>query len=366
MSVVADFLNEYHKYLDGDVAKDEMLGKWQNLTPDHQKLVKRAVETSSKFNLSYFLQDTLCPSNSEGQIVLSSAILADDEVIDVELPLLGRTGSNLLFEGRAAIIVAGAKTGKSMLMLHSFKHWEGKEIKIYTEEKRPTWNRRLHKLQDAGIVLDNLKIVYDQNVGFSEVLTGIYNTERNGIVILDTLRRYGNYTDENDAIQAQAGVVPLIEAAEDAGVTLIALHHSNKTSSEYGNRSAVYASAGSTAITAKFDSIIQIKKCGDKLVIDGDVRDYKASKLEAKWIDNLLTAIDPHVNPETGKEFTLPEKILNLLREEPGLTRNEIYEKLQAGSQESIRVEVSNLKGKGKLIETGSRATATYSLPEEN
>lgn len=88
-----------------------------------------------------------------------------------------------------------------------------------------------------------------------------------GLVLLDTLSRYWNVPDENDAAQVVAAGSPLLDLAHETNVALLALHHDKKRADKRGGENGTNI-RGSSAIFALADQALMLSRPqgrGDRL-----------------------------------------------------------------------------------------------------
>lgn len=137
------------------------------------------------------------------------------------------------------------------------------KVLVVTEEGSGLWARRRDDLgigDHASFILRPF-VAKPSNIEwrrFVEYLAGLVQSDGYGLVILDTFGAVAPYTNENDAAEMMAALMPL-HAITQAGAGLLLIHHPRKGDADEGQ-----ASRGSGALPGFVDTIIELRRFDKK------------------------------------------------------------------------------------------------------
>lgn len=172
---------------------------------------------------------------------------------------------------RKTIFVGHPKAGKTTLMSHLVRGLSGARCSIgppvlpcktliITEEHEDLWKRRRDDMHING---DQVYLISGQRTPNYEYWNALLEIAgkfmlSKGIetLMIDTLSNVWPVMDENDAAQTGRGLDPLTDLA-NMGLAVVCVHHAPKQ-----KQSAVISARGSTAITAFFDIVINMRTAG--------------------------------------------------------------------------------------------------------
>lgn len=172
---------------------------------------------------------------------------------------------------RKTIFVGHPKAGKTTLMSHLVLGFSGRPANvgpkispvktlILTEEHEDLWKRRRDDLNIDGtqIWIQRIKRALTQEDWLNTItqVAVFCALQEIGCIIIDTLSALWPATDENDAIAVGKALDPL-NALANSGFSIICIHHAPKA-----KQSAVISARGSTAITAFFDIVVNMRTAG--------------------------------------------------------------------------------------------------------
>ena len=142
-----------------------------------------------------------------------------------------------------------------------------------------------------------------------------------GLVVIDSLSKYWDVTDENDAAQVTAAMRPIRQLAEDTDAAVVLIHHNRKSGGEDG-----VDIRGSVAIHATVDVAISMKRDKDhetRRYLEATSRhDETPRKLVVEFEDGVFRALGTASEVKSRENQS---RLLEVLTDEP-LTIDEISE----------------------------------------
>lgn len=277
---------------------------------------------------------------------------------------------------RKTMFVGHPKAGKTTLISHLIKGFSGATAHVgppvipvktllITEEHPDHWRRRRELLGIAPKMIGIMPIIKrytDQKewAMFLGLVTKLCLDEEYKCVIIDTLSSLWPVQDENCAVAAGLGLEPL-NIISEAGIALLCVHHAPKGKSQMG-----LSGRGSTAITAFFDVIVDMKRHGKgvhntRRKLTSWSRDLETPEVLAmqyvgsEGYENIqvLDGGDEDHMEELEVQADLM-RITDLLPEEaPGKTMSYLTRSLGMGSRSINRILDSGIKD-GTVVRLGS------------
>lgn len=280
---------------------------------------------------------------------------------------------------RKTIFVGHPKAGKTTLMSHLVKGLSGAATNIgppclscktliLTEEHLDLWKRRRDDLGIIGteVWVQRIKRAVDYEAWSKRITSAEDFMLAHDIttIIIDTLSSLWPCLDENDAAGVGRALDPLNKLA-DRGMAVVCVHHAPKA-----KQSAVISARGSTAITAFFDIVINMRTAGkgshttrrslkswgrDLETPESLLLDYRGSEgyvlyeADETIQDPREQAVAMHMaaNRQDNKA-----KVLALLIPEMGQTRSDIRESLNI-SEPTFQDIINDLMSEDKVTRTG-------------
>jgi hypothetical protein len=147
------------------------------------------------------------------------------------IPILGVGG--LLRKGRATLLSAREKTGKSELIYRLAREWldYGLSVLVFSEETAADLAERL---EEIGGDWECLHICFTWECTPAEMLGNVREWDlAEAVIILDTYRSVFQLEDENDPATVGNALRPWTDAQRRAGWTLLISHHENREGTGY-------------------------------------------------------------------------------------------------------------------------------------
>jgi 5S rRNA maturation endonuclease (ribonuclease M5) len=171
------------------------------------------------------------------------------------LPLLGVEG--IIARGATTLLAAHPKAGKTTLLVHACREWlqQGLRVVYLSEEPPLAWKLRTQRFPELrNLIVSAIPRAHPENWA-----KAILEAEPD-VVIIDTLRRFANISDETDAAKVSAALSYFVNLTrENPRIAVLLAHHTRK-----GVRSLAEASvddvAGSHAFSGEVDGIITLLK----------------------------------------------------------------------------------------------------------
>jgi hypothetical protein len=161
----------------------------------------------------------------------------------------------ILALGCVTMLAGREGRGKSMLALaiaadvgRSSEHIAGmpildsaKVLYVDAENGEREAHRRVH-----GLDVKPGRLIYVEADGFNlkscvDELDALIATHQPGLVILDSLRSLAPGLDENDSMQAEAVLRPIVRMTQSRSIATLILHHASRASGEYRGSTAIGA-----------------------------------------------------------------------------------------------------------------------------
>jgi AAA domain/Bifunctional DNA primase/polymerase, N-terminal len=185
-------------------------------------------------------------------------------------PVVEWIWQGILAAGHITLVSALMKAGKSTmlsLLLNAFEHGSkflGAETRIckvlyITEESETIWRDRIRELKIADHVslIDTPFMVRPSAVewvSFIDHVLACHAREPFELVVIDTLSNLGPITNENDAAEVVAALMPLRKVTK-AGIAVLLVHHVGKSEQGEGK-----SARGSTGFGGFVDIMIEMKR----------------------------------------------------------------------------------------------------------
>ncbi|OGY23839.1 MAG: hypothetical protein A2172_05395 [Candidatus Woykebacteria bacterium RBG_13_40_15] len=318
-------------------------------------------------------------------ILLSS--LTEDDYLDIDWIWEG-----FIAKGHITLLSALWKSGKTTLVaellkaIQEAKPLAGQTTKkvrtlIVTEESKNMWYRRK---EDHDLTLDiwivprpvNRRLSYIEWVKFINEVLDFAKNEGIELVVLDTISTFWSVTNENDASDVGAALLPLTSVTEE-GMGVLMVHHFRKSGGEEGT-----AARGSGALGSYVDILVDFSRM-DKEDPKSTKRVIKTySRFDETPIEVVLEYLnDEYVTLGTIKEVRREAKlgvVINILeKKKEGLTVSEIVENWDEDlygkpkKKRSVSDYISELLEKGVVVNAGEKMVGktlapVYCLAENN
>ena len=276
---------------------------------------------------------------------------------------------------RKTMFVGHPKAGKTTLISHLVLGFSGapskvgpecKPVKtlIVSEEHPDHWRRRrqLLGIKDSMIGIMPITKRYADHKEWRTFILELtkYCLERNyKCVLIDTLSSLWPVEDENCAVSAGRGLEAL-NAISEAGIALLCVHHAPKGKSQIG-----LSGRGSTAITAFFDVIVDMKRHGKgvhntRRKLTAHSRDLETPEtlvLQYEGTEGYLhlkTSLGGDEDYDKKMELEADAILLNkiLPMEAPGVTILEVRESMRVGHSTAVKV-LNFAEEEGTIRSTG-------------
>lgn len=173
------------------------------------------------------------------------------------------------------------------------------------------------------------------------------------LIIVDSLTAYshGQIQDDNNATQMAKVVQPLTDAVHQSGAALVLIHHASKATGK---------SRGSTAITAAVDVVCEFE-------IPDEDADPTLRRVRSVGRVPLPRLYDVRFDGTTytlanGIEAPLDQRILDVVAERPGISRNDLADSVR-GRRQDVLTQITQLCASGRLLSTGSARVPRLELP---
>lgn len=176
------------------------------------------------------------------------------EVPDIEhLPLLGQDG--FVMAGAANLLYAFPKAGKTELTAALLQEWlrEGHSIVYLSEEPLFFWKERFEVAGKPPSFWIPATFYPAMGWGVEKTLRALAR-HRGGILVIDTLRNTLGYSEAKGDEDVARVILPVISAARELGMTLVALYHARKMPGENGTDIS-----GHHSLYGAFDRAIQLR-----------------------------------------------------------------------------------------------------------
>ena len=277
---------------------------------------------------------------------------------------------------RKTMFVGHPKAGKTTLMSHLVKGLSGTTTNVgppvvpvktllITEEHPDHWRRRRELLGIGSGMIGIIPITQrylkqEEWKMFVKGLVEICLKDDFKCIIIDTLSSLWPVEDENCAVSAGRGLEPL-NLISEANIALLCVHHAPKGKSQMG-----LSGRGSTAITAFFDVIVDMKRYGKGV--------HNTRRQLTSWSRDLETpevlamtylgdegyeeiSIDRGGDEDYMDNLELESEVIRVLdilsKEPPGSTMDYLTGILRMGSRSVKRILEYGIKS-GHIVHTGS------------
>ncbi len=300
MVTVSKFMNIWDQYYNCELENTEQLiDDWNGLNKRGQRTVYRKIESDRNYTLEEFEMAIVGEELDDDFEIIPASECKGKSLVELsqmtispitELPILGVYGTNLMFMERRTMITAGPKSCKSKFILENLFEWCNlTDVVIFSEEPDAVWATRTQELISKGKQIpSNCTIYNNSKYNMRHIVYQAKHMKPGQILVVDTLRKFSDCVDENSSVAVHKAFNPLLDAAKDSRITLIALQHSGKAAAESGKKDAVNASAGSNALPGMFDATVQIIPTANTIKINGKNRDARCQSATIKWIDDLM------------------------------------------------------------------------------
>jgi hypothetical protein len=225
---------------------------------------------------------------------------------------------------------------------------QGTVLYLALEEKRADVKRHLAALGMG--VLDQLYLYIEPVPAIDPVgwLRSAIERYQPALVIIDPFGRFGRVKDLNDYAEMTRVTQPLITLAHETETHIHFEHHAGK-----GERSAIDASIGSTAITGFVDTVIVLKRRGD------GVRTVETIQRTGENLSESVIALDVatgHVGLAGAFSETQIERVTVSVVQAVGPTvrTEDAIREAVGGNQSLVAKALRSAHLDGKLIREGS------------
>lgn len=171
---------------------------------------------------------------------------------------------NMAALGYVTLVAAPPKAGKSTLISGLLRArglgtpFLGHAVPVgptllIAEEAGPVIKRKIEGIEGLEIMT---RVAFKRaGLGFAEMLGVIRGwATPGGLVVIDTLAKWAEVKDENDAAVMGAALDAIIQVAQDLHIAIIIIHHTKKGGGEHGE-----ALRGSSAILGSVDHVIEVE-----------------------------------------------------------------------------------------------------------
>lgn len=176
------------------------------------------------------------------------------EVPEVEhLLLLGQDG--FIMKGAANLLYAFPKAGKTELIAALLREWTraGEPAVYLSEEPLFFWKERLEAMPEPPAFWSRTMFYPALGWGLDKAFRALAR-HQGGILVVDTLRNTLGYSEAKGDEDVSRVIVPVIAAARELGMTLVALYHARKMPGENGTDIS-----GHHSLYGAFDRAIQLR-----------------------------------------------------------------------------------------------------------
>jgi hypothetical protein len=174
-------------------------------------------------------------------------------------------------------------------------------------------------------------------------------------VVVDSLSRFLQLSDENDASQMNKGLQVLLRVARELRCSVLAIHHDRKTDGSSGRNMR-----GSSALGAAADLSIEVRRSGDS----SPRRDLRMTSRYRVPEELGITLGDSGYDISGGPEYIKEDELLVGLYGGP-LTTEE-WAKKQGMTRQGLASRARDLHASGKILRTGTGRRSDpyrFSLP---
>lgn len=247
------------------------------------------------------------------------------------------------------------------------------KVLVVTEEGSGLWARRRDDLgigDHASFILRPF-VAKPSNIEwrrFVEYLAGLVQSDGYGLVILDTFGAMAPYTNENDAAEMMAALMPL-HAITQGGAGLLLIHHPRKGDADEGQ-----ASRGSGALPGFVDTIIELRRFDKKDRSDTRRVLTTYSRFDESPPETVIELTDVgYITRGSRKEARMADRagvLVDILPSElPGMTVSEVRkawgdeQETDPPSERTLRTDLQAGLPKGRWRRDGagkSRDPYTY------
>lgn len=232
---------------------------------------------------------------------------------------------------------------------------------VFTEESTSllTQRRDAMNLHNYPIHVVTLQpgLSWPRCVGYAKMRAQHHNA---GLLVFDTISRFWDVLDEDDAAEVNQKLTPLMALARIFNMSCLIVHHTRKSRGAEGR-----AVRGSNAITGAADIVMEFGRMSpwdtttrrrlDTLSRFGETPDHIVAELDEGY----------HITEAgTAQEAD----IIKIVTDVPGITATELVEEVGVSERQVQRV-LSHMVGRGVLGRTGSGAASSpfrYTLGGED
>lgn len=269
-------------------------------------------------------------------------------------------------------MAAPPKAGKSTLLYHMFQSMYRGEpflgqtthaapVVVFTEESTGllTQRRDAMNLHDCPIHVVTLQpgLSWPRCIGYAKMRAQQHGA---GLLVFDTISRFWNVEDEDDAAEQNQRLNPLMALVRIYNMAGLVIHHTRKSRGAEGR-----AVRGSNALPAASDIIVEFGRMSpwdntsrrriDTLSRFGETPEHVVAELDDGY----------HITEAgTAQEAD----IIRLVTDVPGITATDLVEEVGV-SERQIQRLLSHMVGRGVLARTGSGASSSpfrYTLAGED
>lgn len=216
------------------------------------KMIERLRELDSEF-----ISPLLERGSWEKRILTAPELLDSSKEDQAWYPLWGQIG--LIGPGLVTMLsghskVAGKSTSLSIGIRELVRESPNLRVLFFTEEPESLWKRRL---SSWGSRSENLGFRFGNGTPWPALLREAEEFKPN-LLVVDTLRSFLNFEDENDASRVVVGFQPLVQLSRRGNIAVLGTHHLRKSDAESG-----LAHSGSTALVALCDIALELRQESD-------------------------------------------------------------------------------------------------------
>ncbi len=253
---------------------------------------------------------------------------------------------NFLYKENISIIGAKPKVGKSTLMRFlskclvdgddflGRKTYSGKVLYLAMEEPLANIQRdfkAMDVLNKNDLIITTLSGEPNKIISMEKLIQHY----KPSLVVIDTMIHITNINDINDYAQTTSSLNKIRAIAVMHNCHILLVHHSKKGESQ-GNDSAVL---GSTGLTGAVDLIIQLEMDSNKVrLISSNGRSGEHFNKNPLSFDDVKM----HFSNLSAYVASSKQKLIDLIKNNPGITRGEIKENIQIRN-ESLTSELNKL-----------------------